>query len=137
MKQVDELIRGELAAIKSFDAVLPKIKDTNEKQKLSEMRMDHVKAVDSLKRFVRNFDEKNVDTAGPWGAFATAFAGGASFFGDKVSIKALKMGEEHGIQEYREAIEDGSIDPNLKRVIQTELLPQQQQHLSVINGYLQ
>ncbi len=58
MKQVDELIRGELAAIKSFDAVLPKIKDTNEKQKLSEMRMDHVKAVDSLKRFVRNFDEK-------------------------------------------------------------------------------
>lgn len=47
------------------------------------------------------------------------------------------MGEEHGIQEYREAIEDGSIDPNLKRVIQTELLPQQQQHLNVINSYLQ
>ena len=136
MKQLYELIRGELAAIKSFDVVLPKLDNAEEKQKLNLIRMDHVNAVDTLKRFVDTVDEGNIDNAGPWGAFAQAFAGGASFFGDKSAIQALKIGEEHGIQEYKEACENKSIDLDLKRVIQTELLPQQEKHLSILTKYL-
>jgi rubrerythrin len=139
MKQVDELIRGELAAVKSFDAVLSRIKDESEKIKLSDLRSDHVRAVETLKQYAgpEYRSGADVQSAGPWGTFSSAFAGGASFFGDKAAIRALKVGEEHGLQEYREALEDQDLGSDLKRVIQNELLPKQESHLSVINSYLQ
>ena len=136
MKQVDELIRGEMAAVESFDSVMNKISDENEKQKLSSIRMDHVRAVDTLKRFVSTELRADIKQSGPWGAFTKAFAGGASFFGDKAAIQALKVGEEHGIREYQVALEDQSIKPELKQVIRSELLPQQERHISMIEGYL-
>ncbi len=136
MKQIDELIRGEMAAVESFDSVLAKINDEDEKQKLSSIRMDHVRAVDTLKRFVRTDLRDNIKQSGPWGAFSKAFAGGASFLGNKAAIQALKVGEEHGIREYRVALEDQSIEPELKQVIRSELLPQQERHISMIEDYL-
>lgn len=139
MKQVEELIRGELSAVQSIDTVLNKISDSSEKERLSSIRVDHIRAVDTLKNFAGSgyrVDEQ-VKSSGPWGAFAKAFVGGASFFGDKSAIQALKVGEEHGIQEYKEALEDSDLQPELKRVIQSELLPQQERHVSMINSYLQ
>lgn len=138
MKQIDELIRGELSAVKSIDAILNKINDNNEKSQLYAIRQDHFVAVDKLKRFAgADYQDVGTDTSGPWGAFASAFTGGASFFGDKAALQALKVGEQHGLNEYQEAIKEEGIDPQLKQVIQTDLLPQQEQHLKTIEGYLQ
>lgn len=141
MKQVDELIRGELSAVKSIDAILGRIKDEKEKSELYSIRQDHFVAVDKLSRFVgtnvRRDMESSKTTSGPWGSFASAFTGGASFFGDKAALKALKVGEEHGLKEYREAMNETRIDPELKRVIQSDLLPVQERHIKTIERYLQ
>lgn len=137
MKQIDELIRGEIAAVQSFDAVLKKINDQSERDSLSQIRSDHVKAVDLLKSYGEVGLSDKIEGSGPWGAFTTAFAGGASFFGNKAAIQALKVGEEHGLNEYKEALVDDTVSPEIKDVIRKELLPQQEQHLYVINGYLQ
>lgn len=137
MKQVDELIRGEISAVQSFRTVLGKIKDTNERTALEKMLQDHVGAVDKLKRFAEKKFESKVESARPWGAFTKAFAGGASFFGDKAALAALKIGEQHGINEYQEAIKDDSIDQEVRNLIQTELLPNQERHLQTINQYMQ
>jgi hypothetical protein len=137
MKQVDELIRGELSAIQSFDAVLDKIKDQSEREKLSAIRTDHVHACDKLRQFAAGDIEGRVEDSGPWGSFSKAFAGGASLFGDKAAIKALKVGEEHGLNEYKEALNNNELKPELRQVIQSELLPQQERHLSMIDGYIQ
>lgn len=137
MKEVNELIRGELAAVKSFDTVLQKIDNDKEKSKLVSMREDHVRAVDTLKKYAKSDFKEEEQSAGPWGAFTKAFAGGASLFGDKAAISALKVGEEHGIQEYKEALNATSITQELKEVIRSELLPNQERHISTINSYLQ
>lgn len=137
MKQVDELIRGEIAAVQSFDTVLKKLTDQSERESLNKIRADHAKAVDKLKSFADTSLDANIDKAGPWGAFTTAFAGGASFFGNKAAIQALKVGEEHGLNEYKEALEDDTVSSEIKNVIRSELLPQQEQHIFVIDGYLQ
>lgn len=137
MKQVDELIRGEISAVESIRQVLGKIKDADEKTALTSIMQDHVRAVDNLKVYAEpNFVAK-ADTSGPWGAFTKAFAGGASFFGDKAALSALKVGEQHGMEEYREAIKDGDINAKLRTLIQTELIPNQERHLKTINQYLQ
>lgn len=137
MKQVDELIRGELSAIRSFDVALERLNDESERQQLSMMREDHVKAVDTLKRYSENELEAGTQSSGPWGAFTQAFTGGASLFGDKAAIKALKVGEEHGRKEYQEALRNGDIDSSLREVITNELLPAQERHIRTIESYIQ
>jgi hypothetical protein len=136
MKQVDELIRGEIAAVESFDAVINKVKDTSEATQLSQLRQDHMKAVENLKQFASGDVEGKIDTSGPWGTFTTAFAGGASFFGDKAAINALKIGEQHGLDEYREALADDGVRPEVRQLIESQLIPNQERHLSVIENYL-
>ncbi len=138
MKQVDELIRGEMSAVKSIDVILARMKDETEKSQLHAIREDHVMAVDKLKGFAGSeFRESAIKTSGPWGAFASAFTTGASFFGDKAALRALKVGEQHGLNEYQEAMKDSSIDAKLRTVIQNDLLPMQEQHLRTIETYLQ
>lgn len=137
MKYVDELIRGEISAVESFRTVLPKIKDNNERTALEQMLQDHVRAVDKLKRFAEPRFEAKAATSGPWGAFAKTFAGGASFFGDKAALTALKIGEQHGINEYQQAVSDTTINQEVRTLIQSELLPNQEKHLQTINKYMQ
>lgn len=139
MKEITELIRGEMSAVQSFDTVIDKIRSDKDRETLRSIRQDHVQAIETLKRYAASdFKASEVTTSsGPWGNFASAFAGGASFFGDKVAIKALKLGEEHGINEYRELLKNSSINPEVRRVVENELLPQQEKHLSTINTYLQ
>lgn len=136
MKQIDELIRGEISAVESFDTVINKVKDTSELTKLSELRQDHMRAVENLKKFAAGEVEGKTDSSGPWGTFTTAFAGGASFFGDKAAINALKVGEQHGLNEYQEALADDGIRPEVKELIRSELIPNQERHLAVIENYL-
>ncbi len=136
MKQVDELIRGEISAVESINAVMGKIKDQREKTALQQMLQDHVRAVESLKRFAEPEFVGKAETSGPWGAFTKAFAGGSSFFGNKAALAALKIGEQHGCNEYQEAVKDDSINPDVRTLIQTELLPNQQKHLETINQYM-
>lgn len=132
-KQIDELIRGEMAAVKSYETVLAKIDNETEKQKLMSFKNDHQMALEKLKTFSPNVDASSTK-AGPWTTFATAFAGGASFFGDKAAIKALQVGEQHGLNEYQEAIIDQGVSPEVKAVIRAELLPNQEKHISMIRG---
>jgi hypothetical protein len=107
-----------MAAVKTCDTALEKVKDQKELAKLKVIREDHIIAVGKLKTFA-NRDVKRVDTktAGAWGAFATAYTGGAKLLGDKTALKALTLGEEHGMKEYREALEDKNIRPELKQMI--------------------
>jgi hypothetical protein len=137
MKTVQELLRGEKSAIESIDAVLKKIKDNNEREQLSSIRQDHVNAVKTLTQYATTDDIKAGEGSGPWGAFTKAFAGGASFFGDKAALQALKIGEEHGLSEYKELIQDNAVDQDLRKRVVSELIPQQERHLSQINSYLQ
>jgi hypothetical protein len=137
MKQVEELIRGEISAIESFDVVMKKLDDAQEKQHLSTIREDHVNALNTLKRYSGNEFKAGVQDSGPWGSFTKSFAGGASLFGDKAALRALKIGEEHGRSEYKELLNDKSIDQSLREVITTELLPAQERHIQTIDGYLQ
>ncbi|MES2527250.1 MAG: DUF2383 domain-containing protein [Bdellovibrionota bacterium] len=136
MKNIEELIRGEISAVESFDTVINRVKDQSELTELSQIRQDHQNAVETLKRFAGATLEGNTETSGPWGTFATAFAGGASVFGDKAAINALKIGEQHGLNEYQEALMDDGVRAEVKEVIRAELIPCQERHLAMIENYL-
>lgn len=127
--QLDDLIRGEMAAVKTYDTALEKVQDPKEIEKLQTIRQNHVTAVEKLKTYATKDVKEDTKSAGAWGAFATAYTGGARLFGDKTAVKALTQGEQHGIDEYKEALEDKNINPELKKMIRTQFLPKQQEHI--------
>ncbi len=134
--QLDDLIRGEMAAVKSYDTVLTKVKDEKELAKLKAIREDHVNAVTKLKTFATKDVKEDTTSSGPWGGFASAYVGGAKLFGNETALKALTQGEEHGIREYKEALNDENIKPELKEMIKTQFLPKQEEHIKTIKTFM-
>lgn len=130
--QLDDLIRGEMAAVRTYDKALEKVKDEKEASKLKKIREDHVTAVSKLKTFATKDVKEDTATSGAWGAFASAYTGGASLFGNDAAVKALRQGEEHGIKEYKEALDDETIKPELKQMIRTQFLPKQEEHIKTL-----
>jgi hypothetical protein len=136
MKQVDELIRGERAAVQSINKVLDKIHNDSERRELDAIRQDHIFAVDKLKRFASSDFSEEMLSSGAWGSLAKVFTTGASLFGDKATLQALKVGEDHGLNEYLQAVESPGLNSELKIIIERELLPNQKKHIRTIEGYL-
>ena len=59
--------------------------------------------------------------------------GAAKLLGDKAALTALRQGEENGVQEYQDALQEADLPGDIRNLIQTTLLPRQQQHLNVLN----
>lgn len=133
--QLDDLMRGELAALKAYDQALKDVKEPAQREKLSMIREQHQMAVNKISKFVAKRPEVKEDTesAGAWGQFAKAWTKTRSFTGNDGALKALKQGEEHGIDEYEEALNDDSISADLKKSIRTELIPNQKKHIDSLN----
>lgn len=129
--QLDDLVRGEEAAIKAYDEALKDVKDQKQRAKLESIRKDHVTAVSYLSKYVASKEDilEDTESAGAWGTFSKAWVKTRSFTGNTGAVKALSQGEEHGVNEYKEALKDDSLSAELKQEIKTKLLPNQQKHL--------
>ena len=78
--QLDDLIRGEMSAVKVYDQVLEKVTDAKEVTKLKAIRMDHQTAVATLKRYATSDVLEDTQTVGPWGTFTKAWTGTANLW---------------------------------------------------------
>lgn len=134
--QMDDLIRGEMAAVKSYTTVLGDMKDGPQKKKLEKIRADHENAVSKLKGFASAEVKEDTTSSGAWGAFASAWTKGGQIIGNDTALKALSQGEEHGITEYKEALEDENVKPELKQMIKTQFIPKQEEHLKTIKSLM-
>lgn len=134
--QVEDLIRGEMSAVKSYNQILVDLRDQQEKVKLEKIKADHEMAVVKLKSYATKEVKEDTMSVGAWGTFAQAWTGGAKLMGNKVALKALTQGEKHGINEYKEALKDKNLKPELKELIRTQFIPKQEEHLKTINSLL-
>jgi hypothetical protein len=74
------------------------------------------------------------ETAGVWGAVTRLVQGSADFLGDRVAVRSLLEGEEHGLEEYETALE--AVQPDVRRVLQHELIPRQRKHIAALSEIL-
>ena len=49
------------------------------------------------------------------------------------ALKALTEGEERGLKDYNDALQDPTLPPECKSLIRTKLLPQTQAHIPVLD----
>jgi hypothetical protein len=62
-------------------------------------------------------------SSGIWGTFAKMIQSGAKVLGPGATIAALEEGEDHGVRNYRKAID--RLEPETSKFVANELLPGQ------------
>lgn len=133
--RLNELLRGEMAAIETYRQALEKVGDEPLAEDLRALRRDHRDAADVLWHHVEAHGGQPSHDAGPWGTFSQALEGVAKLFGSKAAIKALKEGEEHGLKQYERALEAG-LPADCEQLVRDRLLPRQRMHVPALDRLL-
>lgn len=99
--QLNSFLRGELAAVETYDQALNRIDDLQVTQPLREVRASHGRRADLLRQRIMGLGGEPSTGSGVWGSFAKLVEGSASVFGVASAIAALEEGEDHGRDDYR------------------------------------
>ncbi len=129
--QLNSMLRGELAAVETYEQCIEKMDEPPMKQQLSVLRTSHVTRATKLKSRIRAMGGEPENSSGAWGTFARLVQGGAKVFGKKAAISALEEGEDHGKKDYADV--DG-LTPEVRHFVQTELMPEQQRTHDALNA---
>ena len=125
----NELLRGELSAVESYTRALDRFPAAPGDEMLARIRADHEDSAMELRRLVIACGAEPSPTAGVWGALAGAAEGAAAILGFAPACALLLEGEEHGLREYTDALEDSDVSWELKQLIRDELLPRLTDHV--------
>jgi hypothetical protein len=126
------LLRGELAAVESYDQVLEKYAEGPAIAELRQIRIDHYSAVKELRDRIHEHGGHAVKSSGAWGVFAGAVTGAAKMIGLQTVIAALRQGEERGVSDYEQIAQDKEMSPESRWMIESELLPKCRGHVATL-----
>lgn len=135
-EHLNEAIQGEISAVETYLQALEKVDNDPEATVLQTIVQDHEEAVSALRDLVENEGGSVAQGSGVWGSFAQAVEGTAKLFGNKAAIKALKEGEEHGLNLYKDVISEDHLAPQAKSVIVNLLLPRTTKHIAMLDKLL-
>src|SRR5437016_2046057 len=114
---LNRLLRGELAATETYQQALAKVGTEPRAGELRRLHDEHRAAANELRQHVHQHGGKPDQGSGTWGAWAKTVEGAAKIFGDAAAVKALKEGEEHGVKDYEDALNDPSLAADCKELI--------------------
>ena len=133
VRQLNSLLRGEISAAETYRMAIDKVADRNAPNAglLREIQEEHGRAAQGIRDRIRELGGEPSDSSGAWGAWAKTVQGTMNLFGDASALKSLKEGEEHGLKDYQEAVDD--VDPTSAQLIQNQLIPAQQRHINLLD----
>lgn len=137
--QLNSFLRGEISAAETYRMAIEKAANASGDNAanlglLREIQEEHGRAAQALRDRVRELGGEPADSSGPWGAWAGFVQGTANLFGDSASLKSLKEGEEHGLKDYQEGVDD--VDLTTAELIRNQLIPAQQRHIRLLDQLL-
>ena len=126
IEQLNTFLRGEMSAVETYQMALDKVDDiSTARDELLVNLKSHQDRVMMLQEAIIAAGGEPATGSGPWGVFAKAFEGGAKLLGKKAAIAALEEGEDHGVKDYKNDVED--LDASGRVLVETKLRPAQQQ----------
>ena len=136
VRQLNSYLRGEISAAETYRMAIDKVADEDRAQVanvglLREIQEEHGRAAQAIRDRIREIGGEASDSSGAWGAWAKTVQGTANLFGDASCLKALKEGEEHGLKDYRDGLDD--IDASSADLVQNQLIPAQQRHINLLD----
>lgn len=134
---LERLLRGELSAIETYEQALRRSSRAEKMGRLTAIRNHHADAAELLRDLLARFDARaDVSSSGTWGAFAKATESVATIIGEHAALRALKAGEDHGIKLYEKALAEEQLQPEVRELIRTKLLPKTRAHVGVLDELL-
>ena len=130
---LNTLLRGELSAVETYDQAMRKLEDQHVLADLQKIHAEHARAVHVLRDTVTRYGAEPSECTGGWCAVAAAMMGTDHVLGPATALSALLQGEEHGINEYEDALRNEAMAPECKVTIRAELLPRCRQHVDELN----
>jgi hypothetical protein len=128
VEQLNSFLRGELSAVETYRMALDKLDATSvARTEVQQCLQSHEERVSMLRDAIITAGGTPADSSGPWGMFAKAVEGTAKVFGEKAAIAALEEGEDHGIKDYKDGMDDNDLDINAKGLLTSQLWPAQKQ----------
>ena len=131
---VHSLLRGELSAIEAYVMVLESLDNQVERDRVMEFLLNHQEAANYWTSVLVNQSIKPDSSSGPWGQFVKAFTASAKLLGNPAALEALKQGEEHGLNEYESALENGKLTRRMEQVVRDKFIPLQRRHIMSIES---
>ena len=130
---LNRLMRGELAAVETYQQALEKMHDAREATELQGILSEHRLAERMLGKHIAQRGGSPVTSSGAWGTWAKFVAGTAKMLGNTAALEALRQGEQHGIKEYERALDEDEMDGECRQLIRNQLLPQLQSHIPILD----
>jgi len=124
LDRLNELLRGELASVETFELALGSVRDGELASTLRQIRDSHERRALLLRLKVSELGGEPAKSSGVWGAFARIVQRGADLLGQRAALAALEEGEEHGKKRYSRDL--STLDDATREFILTELAPEQQ-----------
>lgn len=136
VERLNSLLRGEISAAETYNMAIEMMgrESAEEAAQLRAIAQEHGENAQRLREEIRNRGGEADNASGAWGAYAKTIEGAASLFGDASALKALKEGEEHGLKDYRDALD--SVDRAARRLISESLIPAQERHMTSLDGMI-
>jgi bacterioferritin (cytochrome b1) len=135
VRQLNSFLRGEISAAETYRMAIDKVVAADRYSAnvgvLRDMQEEHGRAAQALRDRIRELGGEPSDSSGAWGGFATMVQGTMNLFGDASALKSLKEGEEHGLKDYQEGVDD--IDASSAQLVENQLIPAQQRHISLLD----
>jgi hypothetical protein len=136
VRQLNSFLRGEISAAETYRMAIDKAGDSQTTPPTSgssgKSRKSTAARHKAIRDRIRELGGEPSDSSGAWGAWAKLVEGAAALFGgDAGSLKALKEGEEHGLKDFNEGLDD--IDTTSAELVQNQLIPAQQRHINLLD----
>jgi hypothetical protein len=129
---LNSLLRGQLAAVETYDQAINKFEDPQLLADLQAIREEHLEAEIILREKVLELGGEPVDAAGPWQTCAAAMAGESKSMGLATALAALQQGEEQSINELEDSLHQ-EMNNDSKNLIRSNFLPQGRKHVEDLN----
>lgn len=134
MDACNRLLRGELSAVETYRQTIGELENDPDATSLRQIQAEHEYAAELLRNSVLDMGGEPSAGSGAWGAFANTAQGVAKVFGESSALQGLLQGEEHGLEDYEDALEDENVLPGCKDMIRSELLPRARRHISALQS---
>ena len=130
---IKDLVKGERAAVETYKQVFEKYGTDATIDQLRTVSADHKKTMLTLEDIAKSKGISFSSDSGAWGSWAKVVTGSAKMLGEKAALKALKEGEEHGLKQYKDALDSDELPIEVRRAIKQDFIPSQQNHINIID----
>jgi uncharacterized protein (TIGR02284 family) len=136
---LNKLLKDELSATETYLQAVDKLKEAvslGESTHIQPIYAAHKDAVSSLQALIQRLGGIPCEDSGAWGTWAKIVLEGANILGEKAALKTLLEGEKSGEKDYEKVLQDTELSSDVRALIETKLLPEQQSHIRTLNRLL-